>query len=603
MPGAEGEGDFIRRPAISIEDFEAALNARAAQVEAEAMMEHGLAESMSTGKDESRATHVRASGTGAEIAADTPASGTVADTPAADAPAVPGALNTEVGEKAVRNRADRNQKSDEDELDEELDLPVRKKRGHPILLAVVLVLFVAFLGSVFYTYRYYVDFFRSHFYSGTTINGIDVSYMTVEEAKQNIANAIAGFTLTIEERDGVTETLTGDDIGLAYVDDLAVDRLMMDQDADLWFLSFDEPMSAQVGVSTIYDEKKATNAALKLDCLDKSKIVEPENARLIADGSLYAIKPEVMGTKIDEAKLLVAVLDALDEGRTTCSIVDPDCYIYPTVYSDDETLNARVNAWNKYLTVEITYPFGDNKEVINGDTLRPYISDDGTNVTLSTDWVRSLVYQWGQKYDTFGLERQFTTHDGKTITIPAGGDYGWVIDKDKTIEDVKTAVKAAESGIREPIFLFSAMGWDNGDLTGTYVEVSISEQKLWCYKNGVVVMETDVVTGKASNDNRKTITGCWAIDAKKKDAVLGTEDVQGYSSPVSFWLPFNGGQGLHDAPWRSNFGGSIYLSNGSHGCVNVPEENMETIFNAVEIGNAVVVYDLNEPVTPQATGA
>lgn len=588
LPGAEAEGDFIRQPAISIEDFEAALNARAAQVEAEAMMEHGLAEPVKAGEAGSDKPEKEPAGSGTEKTAAETAAGEAKADPAEKKPG-----------KAASGKEKKKEDEDEDELDEELDLPVKKKRGHPILLAIVLVLFVAFLGSVFYTYRHYVDFFRTHFYSGTTINGIDVSYMTVEEAKQNVANAIAGYTLTIEERDGVTETLTGEDVGLAYVDDLSVDRLMMDQDADLWFLSFDDPVTAEVGISTTYDEKMATNAALRLDCLDKSKVIEPENARLVTEGSLYAIKPEVMGTKIDEAKLLVQVLDALDAGKTTCSIVEPDCYIYPTVYSDDETLNARMNAWNKYLTVEITYPFGDNKEVINGETLRPYISDDGKDVTLATDWVRSLVYQWGQKYDTFGLERQFTTHDGRTITIPAGGDYGWVIDKDKTIEDVKAAVKAAESGTREPIFLYSAKGWDNGDLTGTYVEVSISEQKLWCYKNGVVVMETDVVTGKASDPNRMTIPGCWAIDAKKEDAVLGTEDVQGYSSPVKYWLPFNGGQGLHDAPWRSNFGGSIYTSNGSHGCVNVPAQNMEAIFNAMEIGNAVVVYDLNSPVTPQ----
>lgn len=600
---------MIRRPSISIEDFEAALNARAAEVEAEAMLEHGLQEPKSAAADSEPADAAEpvaaaetaepagvADAAGPAGAADAEEESTAEDT---EAPAEPEAAPAK--EKPARRRR-KKAEPDEDELDEDLDLPIKKKRGHPILFAIVLVLFVAFLGTVFYTYRHYVDFFRNHFYSGTTINGIDVSYMTVEEAKQNVANGIAGFTLTIEERDGVTETLTGEDIGLAYVDDLSIDRLMMDQNADLWFLSFDEPVSAQVGVSTTYDEKMATNAALKLSCLDKSQVVEPENARLIADGSLYSIKPEVLGNKIDEAKLLVQVLDALDEGRTTCSIVEPDCYIYPTVTSDDETLNARMNAWNKYLTVEITYPFGDNKEVINGDTLRPYISDDGKNVTLSTDWVRSLVYQWGQKYDTFGLERQFTTHDGKTITIPAGGDYGWVIDKDKTIADVTTAVKEAQSGTREPIFLYSAKGWDNGDLTGTYVEVSISEQKLWCYQNGVVVMETDVVTGRASDPDRMTIPGCWAIDAKKKDATLGTEDVQGYSEPVGYWLPFNGGQGLHDAPWRSNFGGDIYQSNGSHGCVNVPAENMEAIFNAMEIGNAVVVYDLNSPVTPQATG-
>ena len=151
------------------------------------------------------------------------------------------------------------------------------------------------------------------------------------------------------------------------------------------------------------------------------------------------------------------------------------------------------------------------------------------------------------------------------------------------------AVTTGATGSRDPVFLFSAMGWDNNDLTGTYVEVSIQDQKLWCYKNGQVVMETDVVTGLPTAE-RETKTGCWAVDAKKEQATLGTLDVQGYSQPVNYWAPFDGGQGLHDAPWRSTFGGTIYQTNGSHGCVNIPEANMKTIFDTISIGTAVVVY-------------
>ena len=297
----------------------------------------------------------------------------------------------------------------------------------------------------------------------------------------------------------------------------------------------------------------------------------------------------------DAEKVKSVVLAAIDTSAQEVDLEAEDCYLAPAVLADDASLNKRMNAWNAYLAVNVTYSFGSAKEVVDGNTVRPYITDNGLDVYLATDWVKTLVYGWGQKYDSFGLERLFTTHDGVTIRIPAGGDYGWVINKEKTIADVIECINTGATGEREPFWLFSAMGWDNDDLTGTYVEVSIPEQHLWCYKNYVCVMDTPVVTGLPT-EARRTIPGCWAIDGKKKDATLGRLDVQGYASPVSFWLPFNGGQGLHDAPWRGYFGDTIYQTNGSHGCVNIPEENMETIFNTMEIGMAVVVYDDKTPV-------
>lgn len=464
----------------------------------------------------------------------------------------------------------------------------KKKRKAALILTVVLLL--AFVGGVGAVYYHYAGYFETHFYSGTLINGEDVSYETVEDVKQKIKSDISKYTLTIKEKDDKTETLSADDVGWAYADDGKIDELMAAQDHWKWFLSLSKSKKYEVSAGTSYDKDKAAAAIDKLSCLQEANVTKPEDAKLVqASSTQYAITPEVVGNEVDKDKLTEQVMTALDSGKSECSIVDPDCYIYPTVLSTDENLNSRMNAWNKYLAVNVTYSFGENSETVNADTVRPYISDNGQEVTESTDWISSLVYGWGKKYDTFGLERKFTTHSGQVVTIPAGGDYGWCLNKEKTIADVTDAVATGATGSRDPVFLFSAMGWDNGDLTGTYVEVSISEQKLWCYKDGKVVMETDVVTGLPTPD-RETKKGCWAVDARKRNATLGTLDVQGYSQPVSFWAPFDGGQGLHDAPWRDEFGGTIYQTNGSHGCVNIPKDNMETIYNAIHIGTAVVVY-------------
>lgn len=55
-------------------------------------------------------------------------------------------------------------------------------------------------------------------------------------------------------------------------------------------------------------------------------------------------------------------------------------------------------------------------------------------------------------------------------------------------------------------------------------------------------------------------------------------------------MPFNGGIGIHDAIWRSQFGGNIYKTNGSHGCVNAPPYLAQKIFENIEPGTPIVCY-------------
>lgn len=131
-----------------------------------------------------------------------------------------------------------------------------------------------------------------------------------------------------------------------------------------------------------------------------------------------------------------------------------------------------------------------------------------------------------------------------------------------------------------------AFGQSVGD---TYIEVSIKEQHMWFYKNGKLLVETDVVTG---NDDgyHNTPTGVYSIFQKQSPATLVGP---GYSSPVSYWMAFTySGCGIHDASWRSarEFGGTTYKGNGSHGCVNTPYNKVKTIYQNASIGTKVILY-------------
>ena len=122
--------------------------------------------------------------------------------------------------------------------------------------------------------------------------------------------------------------------------------------------------------------------------------------------------------------------------------------------------------------------------------------------------------------------------------------------------------------------------------TGTYIEISIVQQHMWFYENGKLVVDTDVVTG---NDDgaHNTTTGSYAIQSHNQGVTLIGDD---YATYVEYWMGFNGGIGIHDASWRSSFGGSIYQYNGSHGCVNTPFDKVQIIFNHTSVGTPVYVY-------------
>ena len=109
---------------------------------------------------------------------------------------------------------------------------------------------------------------------------------------------------------------------------------------------------------------------------------------------------------------------------------------------------------------------------------------------------------------------------------------------------------------------------------------------MWFYKDGKLVVETDVVTG---NERKKwgTDLGVFKVNYKQRNTRLKGP---GYNVKVKYWIPYNKGEGLHDASWRGTFGGQIYKKNGSHGCVNTPTAAMAIIFEQLNKGDTVVVY-------------
>lgn len=117
----------------------------------------------------------------------------------------------------------------------------------------------------------------------------------------------------------------------------------------------------------------------------------------------------------------------------------------------------------------------------------------------------------------------------------------------------------------------------------SYIDVSISNQKLYYYEKGNLILTSDIVTGI----NNGTPTGTYKVLNKSRNINLTGAD---YVSFVNYWIAFIGNSyGFHDASWRSSFGGNIYKYNGSHGCVNMPYNKVKELYELVQIGTPVYI--------------
>lgn len=466
-----------------------------------------------------------------------------------------------------------------------------RKSRLPLWIGGILLVLLAAAAAV---YVYTATRYSEKFLPNTSINGVDVSKMTVAEAEQALNDSLANYSLTLVERNNSSETISGDEFDLSLDLGDTVALLLEEQNAWAWpmYTFGNRANAATLDTVFVYDSSKLDEAIANLNCLDSAVAVAPTDAYIAgydSESKRIVIEAETQGTLVDEEILTAAIYEAVDAVETELDLDAAGCYIAPSVTSDDPSLVAEAEALNEYLCIEITYEMGEDTVVIDGDTLIDWLTynDDGT-VTLDTDSVSAFVDDLASTYNTIFSNRQFTTTYGSTITVE-GGDYGWWMDRVSEVDELTEQILNRESGTREPVWYSTAaiLGIGaTGDYGDTYVEINLTAQHLYYYKEGELIVESDFVSGK----NDATPTGTYGILYCERYATLNGEN---YSSPVSYWMPFYNGVGLHDASWRTSFGGTIYKTNGSHGCINLPIQVAKKIYENMSAGTAVVVYKLS----------
>lgn len=307
-----------------------------------------------------------------------------------------------------------------------------------------------------------------------------------------------------------------------------------------------------------------------------------ENAYYEITDKDIILHKEIIGTKVDTNKLYNSMKDEETLNKAMSDSIDLSAYaIQPkrveSDFSKSEGYLDKLRVWN------ISY---NNKFSLGFKDLVRFISVKKTKVNLNEekfkDYLVDTLPTELSSYNTVGKTRKFKTHSGKVIKM-SSGTYGDTVNIDAEIEYILDKLDKAESETkRKPELLIDVPD----KIPSTYIEVSIESQHLWYYKNGKLKMESPVVTGTRGVHN--TPRGIYYISEKIPGKYL-TGDT--YRTWVNRWMRLtNMGVGLHDATWRSNFGGSIYTYSGSHGCINLPYSFAVSLYNAVDWKTAVIIY-------------
>lgn len=427
----------------------------------------------------------------------------------------------------------------------------------------------------------------------TKVNGRDVSY----SAKSSVlANSWGDFDIDVKGRDDKSLSFNTEEID--YKKEVPKDA-SLDQNPFSWPKAYIRPDSEGYNFSfkSLYDEDKL-DQIIEASPLFQN-VTAPQNAKIIKKEGDYEIKKEVEGNQVDPQKLKDKIIGAIETGEKEVELTDED-YHGPDIRSDDEALTKKlqnikeISALSYKLDIE-----GFDIKLEGDDFLDLFNEDEESNFTLDYDKTTDYFTKVAERVNTYGKTRTFnTTGMGKIEVGP--GVYGRKLDIPGTVDALYSMVDAKKSGDLEPVWAYKGFvrTKDGGDIGDTYIEIDLSRQHLWFYKNGEVIVSTDVVTGR---NGYATNVGVGSILSKENNATLKGDDFDGskYETPVKYRMPIGrDGEGLHDSPWRGGYGGSIYMGGGSHGCINTPPDQVARIFENVDFGTPVVVYESSTSFSP-----
>lgn len=420
---------------------------------------------------------------------------------------------------------------------------------------IIISLLLILLGIYFGGYVY----FNNHFLANSYVNNKDVSLDDLSSANEKFKDEIP--IIIVKQKDKSEEIrLTDLDQSIKY----DMSDLINKQNKILWFISFfNKREYACNKISGEYKEDNLNRIVDNLYCLKEENIKMPVDAHLSIDNGSIQIIKEDDGAYIKKDVVYDSLKEKIDEyyeGLDDNVLDLTDKYAIANIKEDDNELINKKKEYDKYLEKTITININNsNSEYLSGNSLANLYKIENNELKYDDDKVNNYISSITYYYNV--------------------SSYNY-IDRSSFKNDL---VKSLDSINNSTINL----NWI--EETKRFIEVIISEQTLYYYENDTLILSSPVVTGNAEITG-PTPTGYFSVTRKVTDTNLVGAD---YTEHVDYWIGFDEtGRifGFHDASWRDEFGGEIYLSDPSRGCVNMPVSKISILFDYVTIGTSVYIH-------------
>ncbi len=458
----------------------------------------------------------------------------------------------------------------------------KKQKGKVLNIVVLICMVIIFLIFILT-----IMFMRDTFHYSTSINGIDCSFLNINDAMKKLEKTMNSTQITFLFADNKEYTCLG-----AYFNfevnsaNPLLGILSTQKDTD--------ENKKEYNLTDLYkvDEDVAKEYLGSLSVFtNENSSKEPVNAYLEWDDekSKFYIVPEEYGNKLDFEEAYNYLLSALRNGKTVIDfggITD----ITPKITANSTELKEQMENINNVVATTVEYKLhnGDTYK-LDAKTMKDWVSrDDDGNYSIDLESnVTKFVDKLAKEAKYKLTSTKFKATGLGEISVPFGRATYATVDKEKEIERLTKQLEIKKSAEFEVIYE-ALPDYTNID---TYVELDLSRQRVWMYVNGECVLETPCVTGNVAQ-GYSTPAGIYHLTYKTMHATLEGYNYDGstYSTPVTYWMPFNGGIGFHDATWRGSFGGNIYMTNGSHGCVNLPYWAASTLYSYINTSIPIILY-------------
>lgn len=454
----------------------------------------------------------------------------------------------------------------------------------------IILIMVILCSVIAFAYFGTAVFFQSHFLPNTNVNGIECSYKNLTSVNNILEQQSKKYQLEVKDRKGdVVGTITAQEIDFNIDAMDALEKILIEQNVIGWISAFWKEQNYDLSYGVNFDSNKTEVIIMSWDDMDNKKMEAPKDA-YISDYSKtakeYHIIPETEGTLLDADKVKKVVIEAVHNIDSEINLYDAQCYVLASITASDVALGRKLKELNKWVSTCITYDWNGTEVIVDGDTIHEWISKENGILELDEEAIAEFVATHAKENDTYGRKRKFITTLGEEIQLPSGA-FGWKTDRAEETKELIKLIQKGSTVSKEPVYTYKGANKGKDDIGLSYVECDLTNQRLYLYENGVLILDSDLVSGKMSKSDCITPPGVFGLTYKTQNAVLRGDD---YETPVSFWMPFNGNIGMHDAVWRKSFGGDIYLNSGSHGCINLPYSTASEVYEYVSAGFPVICY-------------